>query len=350
MGIDNLSIQSPLDVAGTLSEVQGIFSGDILIRHALNIGLKDLRDNPWQLPLVFASLVNDPYTANLYGQKELAKAVNWFLKTNVPVVLDATLTGSPAMPIIVVGLQESNEAEATLGDIHYVPSQSAEAEWEALGQRFNASYNPETGLVTPSVPVVVNDQMLFVDGVGHSYPVLDIQVDVNDATNFLIEPGLVTSFHNCILKWATKKLSVNLESLRFKETYNIVCNAQGESYYALYLYMITKYCLLRYKKTLLEGRGFERTVINCSKLMQNNSLAPVGSENVYCRVISITGYVTESWATQTSEKATTATFASPVEPEGLKVSQIGFNATTFRADPSETDPSWMASDGIGSTL
>ena len=347
MSIDALSpTQRPLDSQGILPEVTGIFSGDILIRHALIIGLQDLRDNPWQLDLVFASLLNDPYTVDIYGQKELDKAKQWFLKTNIPVILDATLTNSPAMPCVIVSLQESNEAEATIGDVHYVTEQSTPAEWEPIGQKFSAQYFPTSGLVVPNRTVIVNDKMVFVDGSGNRYKVLDIQVDVDGKENFLIQKGLTGNFSNCVLEWSTNKISANLESLNFKEIYNIVCNVKGEPYYALYLYMIVKYCLLRYKKSLLEGRGFERTTINCSKLMPNNSLSPTGAENIWCRVITITGFVKEIWASVTSEKITQVSYAPPTNTDGLKVSQIDFLPASFRTDPSQEDPSYMVGDGI----
>jgi hypothetical protein len=356
--VNNNLFQVPLDAmspsvrprnGADITEAFGIFSGDILIRHALMIGLQDLRDNPWQLSLVFSSLVNDPYTAEKYGQKELSNAVSWFLKTNIPVILDATLTNSPAMPCVIVGLQDSNEGEATLGDLHYVTSQTVESEYEPLTQKFSATYDSDTGLVVPSVPVVVNNQMILQDKIGNTFPVQDTQIDPEGNENFLISKNVsFGNFSQCVLKWATNRVSVQLESLFFNETYNIVCNVKGEPCYALYLYAIVKYCLLRYKKTLLEGRGFERTVIKCSKLMPNNTLGPTGSENIWCRAITISGFVKESWASQTSERVTSAAYAPPVGPDGLKVSQKDFLPNSFRSDPAQPDPSYLSGDGIGS--
>jgi hypothetical protein len=335
-----------------VTEAFGIFSGDILIMNALRYGLQDLRDNPWQLTLVFASLLNDPLTAEAYGQKEAQKAIDWFLKTSVPVILDATLTNSPAMPCVIVGLQDSNEAQATLADLHYVPHQTVESEWEPLTQKFSAVYDPSTGLVIPSVPVIVNNQMVLTDRNGSTFPVLDTQIDINGNENFLITKNAPNAdFSQCVLKWATNRVSVQLESLVFSETYNIVCNTKGEPSYTLYLYSIIKYILLRYKKTLLEGRGFENTTIKCSRLMPNNTLGPAGSENIWTRVITITGLVRESWATTTSERITQASYNN-AGPDGLLVSQKDFLPSGFRSDPAQSDPSYLAGlgDGIGVKL
>jgi|ERR1017187_750461 hypothetical protein len=347
MAIDSLSpFQRPLDQQGILPEVKGVFSSDILLRYALLKGFEDLRAQPWQIQLIFNGLLDDSYTADLYGQKEITKAINWFLKTEIPVILDYTLTSSPAMPVVVISLDSSQEAEATLGDLNYVTSQSTEAEYEPIGQKFSGNYNPSTGLLIPSVPVVINTQMILVTTTGNRYPVLGTQVDVNDNENLLIQKGLVEDFSKCVLEWSSKKLSVNIESCNFKEAFNITCNVKGETSYLLYLHAIVVYCLMRYKKTLLEGRGFERSVISSTKLMTNNSLGPVGAENVWCRVVTITGYTKMSWATQVSEKVTQAQYGA-AGPDGLKVSQVNFLPDSFKSDPSQEDPSYLTGDGIG---
>lgn len=342
--MDSLTTTSPLDTIGNLQEAQGIFIGDTVIRHALLIGLQDLRNHPWQLEIVFRSLLDDPYTINTYGAKEISKAINWFLSVNVPVIWDVNLQSAPSLPCITIGMQDSNEVEATLGDVHYLPSESTQATWEPVGSKFTADYDPTTGLVTPSAEVVMNTQMVFVDGAGNSYPILSVN---EDNTAFYIQTGLVTNFSNCVLKWSTSKLSVQLESLSFKETYTIGSHAQGEGYYLLYLDAITLYCLLRYKKTLLEGRGFERTTIARTKVMKS-ALAPEGTENVWCRFINLSGFVRNYWAVQPSERIVSAGFATPVDPEGLRVSAVGHAPTTFIGDGD--DPPWMASDGIGARI
>jgi hypothetical protein len=345
MSIDSDATTRPLNDIRILSEVNGIFNGDILIRHALINGLKDLRENPWQLQLVFASLLDDTLTSAAYGQKEIDKAVNWFLKTEVPIIWDVQLQQSPNMPCITIGLQEGSEAEATLADTHYVTNESTKAEWEPITSKFNAQYDPETGIVIPSIEVIANTQMLFVDGVGNSYPILGTKI-LNNEDVFLIATGLNTNFSNCYLKWSTNKLSVNLCSRNFKDTFTVGCHTAGDPIVVIYLFNIVLYCLLRYTKTLLEARGFERSQISYTKVLPNTSLAPVGSENVWSRFITISGFVKNYWAQETSERINSAGFDDPAV-DGLKFSPIDRIVTTFKGPPDQEDPSWMASDGIG---
>jgi hypothetical protein len=340
------STQRPLDSVSVLHEPKGIWLPDVFLRYALLLGLKDLRENPWQLEVTFASFLDDPYTENMYGAKEVSKAINWFLKTEIPVLLDIQLASSPNMPCVTIGIQDSTEAESTLGDVHYQTNESAAAEWEPVTIKFNAEYDPVTGLVKPNKDVVVNEKMLFVDGNGQSHPVLSVKVDANDNEVFYIEKGLNTNFSNCVLKWATSKLSVQLESLNFRETYTIGSHVKGEPKDLLYLDAIVLYCLLRYKKTLLEGRGFERTTVSRTKILANQ-FAPVGTENIFSRFINLTGFCKNYWATQVSEKITKATFATPLDNDGLKISQVNFSSTKFKAPEDQLDPSWLASDGIG---
>jgi hypothetical protein len=345
--IDSLSLtQRPPNSIGVLTEPKGIWLPDVFLRYALLLGLQDLRDNPWQLEIVFASFLDDPYTQNLYGAKEVSKAINWFLQTNIPVLWDIQLASSPSMPCVTIGVQDSTESEATLGDVHYQPQESTVAEWEPISIKFNAEYDPVTGLVKSNKDVVVNTKMLFVDGIGKSYPVLNVTVDKDNNEVFYIEKGLNTNFSNCILKWSTSKLSVQLESLNFRETYTIGSHIKGEPNNLLYLDAIVLYCLLRYKKSLLEGRGFERTTVSRTKILANQ-FAPIGTENIFSRFITLTGYCKNYWATGVSEKLTQAKFATPTDSEGLKVSSINFANSRFKAPEDQIDPSWLASDGIG---
>jgi len=85
---------------------------------------------------------------------------------------------------------------------------------------------------------------------------------------------------------------VHLESVFFRESYRIGCYAQGEPETCLNLYTIIKYILLRYKQTLLEARGFERTQLQGS---QFGHIEDIQRENLYGRQLNITGYVKAYW-------------------------------------------------------
>jgi hypothetical protein len=348
MSIDSSASTRPQNSPIILSEVKGIFNGDILIRHALISGLKDLRDNPWQLQLVFASMLDDDLTKDAYGQKEIDKATSWFLKTEVPIIWDVQLQQSPNMPCITIGLQEGSESEATLADVHFVTKESTKAEWEPLTSKFDAQYDPDTGIVIPNIEIIANTKMLFVDGVGNSHTILGTKILGNQDV-FLIEKDLNINFHNCYLKWSTNKLNVNLCSRNFKDSFTVGCHAKGDPILIIYLFNIVLYCLLRYTKTLLEARGFERSQLSYTKVLPNTSLSATGTENIWSRFITVSGFVKNYWAQEISEKIDSSNFDNP-NVDGLKFSQKDTIINEFKGPPDQIDPSWIASDGIGVSI
>lgn len=88
-------------------------------------------------------------------------------------------------------------------------------------------------------------------------------------------------------------IGVDLESAFFRESYQIGCYAQGEPEVCLWLWSIITFILLRYRKTLLERRGYERTHIQSGPLVL--STAEPERENWFTRAITISGYVMNSW-------------------------------------------------------
>lgn len=94
---------------------------------------------------------------------------------------------------------------------------------------------------------------------------------------------------------------VSLKSLFFRESYRLGVYVQGEPETCLNLYAVVKYVLLRYKKELLEARGFERTQIQGS---QFGHIEDIGRENLFGRQITVTGYVKAYWPTGKEAKIT----------------------------------------------
>jgi hypothetical protein len=330
-----------------LSEVKGIFSSDIIIRHALKLGLDDLRANPWQLNLIFASLQDDPYTKDLYGQKTLDKAKSWFLKTEIPVVMDFLLDPNN-LPAITISLIESNEAEDTLGDTHYEPYQVSETEWTPLSPKVLGTYNFATNrLVLPESireHVSISTQMDIVSKEGLICPI----VQVLSPTECIVGVSGSPNFTECFVKFRGGNVSASLESARFKETYRVGCHVKGEGETLLWLHSIIVYCLLRYRKTLLEGRGFEVSQVNSGPFIKNDMF---GQENVWSRMVSITGYVRQYWAQDVSDRIGTVSYGEAPD-EGLKVSKVNRIATEFATPPGQEEPSYAVQigDGIGVRL
>ena len=329
-----------------LTEVRGIFPTDLVLQKALEIGLKDLRDNPNQLNYVFAWLLFDDKTADSYGQKERENAINWFLKTNIPVLADVRLA-EDTFPSVSYSIMSDEQVEETLADLNYETQQSVPAAWEPLTPRFSPTYDSVTGLVTISsnisnlIPITTD--LILVTGQGRSYPIYSV-VD----NGFFIEPGLTVNLANSVLKNGKGRLSTGVESCNFKQVLRIGCHAIGDPRYAIYLHSIVKYSLLRYRRTLLEGRGFERSTISSGPIYRNESI-PV--ENLFTRYITLIGFVRDFWASVQAERILeTTTRVIPNYGKGIQFSPIGTDtsdSTLFVTEPDLDDPMWASMDVTG---
>lgn len=320
--------------------IYGIHQSDIIIRSALVVAIADLRRNPYLLDSVFASLPLDTLTAAAYGEREVEQAKKWFLKTDIPVVLDYRMDDVEAS-CISISLVDSSETENTLGDVHYDPIEVVMSDaWPVLTTTFKAEkYVASTGVVT--IPQSVADSlvivpgMILVDATGHEYPVLSVQ----SRTSFSILPNSVIDLTQAVIK-SQKPLKVQtLESLCFRETYRIGVHAHGEPFHLTWLHSIVVFALLRYKEELLEGRGFERSVMSSAPFAKNEAL---GRENYWSRFISLTGYVRQFWSKRQTDairglESTISLVPGNSSGGGVAVPEDGY----------AEDSPWLLKDGIG---
>lgn len=291
------------------TEVDGIFQGDIILRTALVAAIQDIRANPWLLDYVFASLAKDSLSRPSYGEKEIAAAKRWFLKTNVPIVMVPRIDEAK-VPCISIRLVSSDESEVTLGDIHYQPTEDNSWDWPALAGPFSPStYNPTTGMMTFPVSVtsniVVAPNMILVDSVGGQHPILD----VDDAGNIIIEAGTIADFSKALLKGQPPVFVTDIESVRYRETYQIGVHVSSEPVYLSWLHAVVVFILFRYKQEFLEARGLAQTVFGSTDFERNEINE---GENVFSRYVNLTGYVRQSWPKLVSEKIA-VTVTQPIQ-------------------------------------
>ena len=323
------------------SELTGIFCGDIIIRSALIEGIADLRRNPYLLPFVFASLKYDELTKKEYGVKEINQGCKWFLKTEIPVAFSARID-KPKFPIVTISQMDSSEQEMTFSDTHYTPQEDSSLFDPALTDPFiPVSYVASTGtMVVPdsvSANLILAPGQLIFDDVGVGHPILT----VTDAVTVTIAVGCTASFTRAVIKGATPAQIVTIESVKESETYQIGCHVEGDPTHLIFLHAIVRFILLRYKQTLLEERGFERSTTKSSDFMRNGQFE---AENVFSRHITLSGFVQNSWPKAIIQKIT-GIETVPV------VAAVGDTAdvTAIENDIGLTDDdAWLASvDGIG---
>jgi hypothetical protein len=259
---------------------------DILLQTALECGFDDLLKYPVLMDYCFAWLSQDTLTARRYGPQALQDAKTWFLNTKIHVLMDYTVRDSPKFPCVVIGLNDSAEEQSTLGDVNYFPYEDAPAATVlSIVDSNRNSYNATTGKMTITNPndIPVTTFMLVVDlETKLSYPIIDIETN----SSFSITTGLSSPFKFVAVVPANNYLSVSLESSRFRESYSVLCCDNTKAQNLMYLYSVTKFCLLRYREAYIENRGFEQTRISSGRMSQD----PVfGTEKVFNRSLQISG-------------------------------------------------------------
>jgi hypothetical protein len=270
----------------------GIFQGDIIMRTALIQGIRELRNNPDLLDYCFASLLNDDLTAKTYGESTIEKAKRWFKDIEIPVALTLRV-GSPKFPCITVELQASQEAETTLGDVHYQASETYRDPWPAVTPTFSAQYDPDTGYltipdsITGAYLIFVN--MLVVSRKGNVYPILET---IDESTVRLAEDLTTEDFGQCVLKYSNPANYADLESLEMRGSFAIGCHVQGEVEELIWLSSIVQFVILRYKQTYLEARGFERSVISVTGPTHDSRW---GVEAIYSQYVNLQGHYRNYW-------------------------------------------------------
>jgi len=239
------------------TSITGIFPSDLILRSCIIQALADLRANPWLLEYCFAALPADDLTAADYGDSEVARAREWFQRTNIPVFLNIN-ANEAKFPCITIGLQSSVEVEieGSLADINADYVEDNDYNWPTLvGPITPTNYNSATGILSfndnqLSTFIVVSN-MFVVDKAGNVYPIL--KVDDND---IYIPQNTVADFTDLLIKPQRPSYQTALESTIYRESYIIGCYVDSEPIHLVYLHTILIFLLLRYKQAYLEARGF----------------------------------------------------------------------------------------------
>jgi hypothetical protein len=277
----------------------GIFQSDIVIRSAIVQGLAYLRESPWLLDYVFAYLPHDDLTSNSWGLEELNKAKEWFLRTQIQVRLGFDSAEPPRTPTVVIVLDDSSEAATTLGD---VSAQGVEETTDfydyvikpniILGPFTPKSFDSTTGLVVLPDDLDttnIHESMYLMDNVNKvAYSINTVDI----GQEFYIDEDVRANFTNATIISQNSLHKVQLESLVEREVYRLELFCSSSTTNLIYLHSIIKFILLRYRQSLLEKRGFERSNFYSTGLRLFRDDLP---EIIYTRSIVLAGYVVQYW-------------------------------------------------------
>jgi hypothetical protein len=286
-------------------KIHGIVPSDVLIRTAIIAGLNDLRNNTFLLDYVFNWYNTDTLTNGTYGDKEKQRAKNWFLTNDIAVSMNYRVD-EPKFPMISIALQSSGEDQATLGDVNYdtveeQPASDFNIKIDPVLGPFTPSYDSVKGVVTlPTGFVtdnVVLNQILYSPNANQGF----IITDILSSNQLVIATGLNIDFTNAIVTPIDAFYVVSIESVMFKETYQLKCFAMNDPIYLIYLHSILLFILYRYKEEFMEKRGFDRSIPSSGPLYIHK-LPQSDNELVFARDVTLTGYCRQYWPKMISPK------------------------------------------------
>ncbi len=275
-----------------MSDLLGIFQSDLIIQSALVEGFRDLKANPWLLDYVFSSLPKDELTAKKYGQMDVEQAKKWFLNTKIPIFINTRIDTFQGT-CITIALASSSEVENTLSDTHYQAEEVVPGPTSAgLTPKFTPSYDPLTGIGTLLAGMTTDlfyEGMVLVNPQGTQYVITGIL----DDTRFTIDPQPVVNLVQVVLHGAPlNQAKVQVGSVAMRETFTIGVHEATDAYHCVILHSILVFVLLRYRKSLFEARGLERSKFSSSDFLKSED-AP--GEITYQRYVSFEATVRHYW-------------------------------------------------------
>jgi hypothetical protein len=272
-----------------------ILQSDLLIRVAITSFLDEIRANTWLIQDALSDLITDPLLNEVYGQKEINNAIEWFQNNKIHVSMKLRRdTHSFPCVTIALGSSSENDSEATLADqsteSEFLSQEDIEKPIPYIIPPFPAEYVSGV-LIPPPTTDLSNIQagMLIVDPkTGKAYSISGLS-----GAGIMIEgsPVLTASEYGVIPHYRYWK--ARRERARFRETYSIGCHVAGESAPILWLHTMVLYGLLRYRETLLERRGFDNSSVSSSDMIRNDAFQM--PEDVTSRFITVTGTAENTW-------------------------------------------------------
>jgi hypothetical protein len=279
----------------------GIFQGDMIIKTAIELGIEDMRKNPWLIDHMFEDLITSPYLKDKYGQKQIDACKEWFANNKIEFYM-ALRKDKDKTPCITISMGNSPEKQ----DMKTMADQST----ETVLLMPNTIGKPIPYVVKPFVPLSYDQStgelaipgnapgsdgiapgMILVDpATGNGYGILEIT-----EAGILIEADtkLNASKYGIVPQFQVYKARV--EHSFFQESYTIGCHAHGDPQNLLWLWSIAMYSIMRYRESLLEASGFTESLLSSSDLQEDSNYGGVEGEEVFRRYITITGQVENSW-------------------------------------------------------
>ncbi len=203
----------------------GIFQSEILLSSMIKAALRDIKRKPHLIDYIFAATLEDTLTLKQHGKRYVDLARDWFCNSDTKIKVYTNITPESAeFPCITLSLSSTVEAEATLGDTHYVPRETVDSAWPALSAAFTpTAFLQSTGRMV--LPVVIGSQVRLTEGLfvvtqdGRAFEITEVLSD-----NIIrIDSNVEADFSNAVIKPPRPAYTAHLESIFNKETWVLGC-------------------------------------------------------------------------------------------------------------------------------
>lgn len=280
----------------------GFILPDLVVESVLRDGFQLLRKTPEHIETILKSL-NSDYNAKKYGQNEINKLKEFFVKKEISIVhsfaevnahdmsVSIQLTADTEMVNRALLSDYAGKVTEELNENQYSGLDPITSESLVVADSLvPSSFTATTGainIMTGDLDSVTSD-LFYKDAAGNEHKILAV-----DETNSVIyvEPNSsvdVTNFGQVVSKLDSRDFEVR--TTREKQSLLLGIHAKNRLT-ALYLYIIVKY-ILNAKRVDLHNRGLQLPTYSGSDFTRDLShLADI----VHTRFITITGEICESW-------------------------------------------------------
>lgn len=278
----------------------GVFQLDLSVLRAVELGLEDIRKNPWLINHMLGDCLDNPYLKDKYGQKQIDACREWFLNNNIQISMHLT-NDKDQFPLIAITpgpapekIDMKSMADLSTETVVLLPQEINKPIAYIVKPFTPSGYDSSTGIV--GIPAntkgadTISAGMILVDpSNGQGFVIQDvtdegIQIDIGidlDATQLAVVPQY-------------QYYTARIEHTFFAESCQISCFAHGDPQNALWLHSIVLYSILRYRESLLEAQGFTQSSVSSSPLMEDPNYSADG-EQAFVRSIELSGMSEYTW-------------------------------------------------------
>ncbi len=330
-----------------------IFQTDALLKVLIEENLEQIKLNPWLIEQILWDFTHSQFLKTKYGDKQIKACLEWY-QTNGINVFHQFVKDKMRFPAIAITLGSSTEVQElrTMGDVsqHTVglaPTTVGQKIPYVVAPFVPYGYDPATGEV--GVPqgidiALVSAGMVLLNPVtGNGTPVVSI-----DGQNIFIKPGVELDASTLGVVPQYRYFQTRMGRSFFQETWNITC-ATNDPQTLLWLHSIVIFGLLRYREFMEHNGVLEITNFSSTDIF-NADFSNAEGEEIYCRQITITNKVEQTWPRDLHKKIesvilrdTNPAAVTVSDPQGFVGGiRIVSNLTTPALE--QNDQSWYTVD------